>query len=116
MAVLLRNGEEYEYDYEPFEDVVEDPYFYEIYFSLDDETHSIVVTGFGVSVLWADGSSTHTNIIPNRLFPGKIKLSDDDLIKIIDIVENTDCEGRKIPKEDMEASFKEWEDLGKPDV
>ena len=112
---LIRNGDVYEY-VEGLYDDKEDPYFYDISFCLgeSEKAHGIIITGFGVSVDWYGGASTHTNLKPNKIFPGKMKLEEEDLIKIIDLLDKSGYEGMKYTKDEMEGFYQDWIDAGKP--
>src|ERR1022692_743204 len=93
----------------------EDGYFYELYMLYNGKKVAIIVTECGVSVDFRkSGKSIHTNIRPDKLFPGKSKLEWDDLHDIIDILEATDLEGKESSAKEMKKLHKELKRLGKP--
>ena len=81
-------------------------YFHELYVLIDDVKAAIVITNYGVSVNYLTRESIHTNIIPERLFEGKKKLSWREVAKIVDILEKTGIEGKFYSKEEMESEYK----------
>lgn len=80
----------------------------------DKKGHGIIITGHGVSIDWYGGASTHTNINPMNMFPGQKKLSEANLIKIIDLVIASGFEGKKYSNEEMQDFYEEWKKLGEP--
>lgn len=116
IKTLVHNGEKFDYEYKLYKKNIDDPYFYDISFSLAStpgKSHGIIITAHGVSIDWHGGASTHTNIVPKALFPGKLKLKKDDLRKIIDIVDTT-RDGKTYSAEEMENLHEEWKNLGSP--
>ncbi len=104
------NGEIFPYE----KDIEEgsDDYFYRISAIWRKKDCEIIITRFGVSIDWDDGTCTTTNIEPMSLFPNAIwKLTKKQLLKIIDCVEKTGGEGMKYSIDEL---YEEWKRLGCP--
>jgi hypothetical protein len=91
-------------------------YYYELYVLVDGRVARIVVTNFGVSVDFKDeegqpSESIHTNIVPNRLFGETEKLSWNQLLKIVSILESIGIEGTKYSKKEMDEMYEKWKKL-----
>ena len=92
----------------------EEGYFYELYVLIDSKPAAIIVTDDGVSVDFASGECSHTNIIPKRLYGDQALLVWDQLFKIVQILEKTDIEGRLYSKKKQDNLYNLWKSLGEP--
>jgi hypothetical protein len=89
-------------------------YYAEVYVLADDKKAAVVITRFGVSIDFYSGESTHTNIIPDRLFPGRDRIGWDEIERVLRLIERTGGEGCLYSKEEMDALVEEWNRLGEP--
>lgn len=89
-------------------EVNEEGYFYELYVMLNDTHAAIVVTNNGVSIDFLSGDSILTSFEPNEFFNGKEELDWEDLCRIIDYLDETNCKGRRFTSEQMESFYDEW--------
>jgi hypothetical protein len=81
-------------------------YYYEISISWQEKTGVVIVTRWGVSIYFDNGKAIMTNIQPYFLFKGKKSLDEDNLRKILNIICNTDAEGKSITKEDLDYFYR----------
>ena len=86
-----------------------DHYCYGVFCKIGKQEVEIVITTFGVSLFYPDGSAKNTNLQPYKMFPECNKLTVKQLIKVMDILEATGFEGKMYSKEHMEEVFQEWE-------
>jgi hypothetical protein len=109
---LIRKNQVHEYDESVSAEI--DRYFYDITFTLADHAHGVIITSDGVSIDWHGGSSTSTNITPNKIFPNRNKLNESELIYIMDLLEEINFEGYIYNPTEMENYYQKWKDLGCP--
>lgn len=91
-----------------YESIDKEGYFYEMYVLVDGKKAAVIVTDEGVSVDFTSGVCVHTNIVPNRLFPGKKMLEWSKLHKILKILESTEMEGKVFSAKQMKDRYKKW--------
>jgi len=103
---LFRNEQEYHYT----ETITENDYAYEIDTTLDDAQVEIFISSGGVSICYQDGAN-HTNITPNSLFPHAKKLSNTQLIYLLDLLHNINYEGRFLYADEINEIIEEQEEL-----
>jgi hypothetical protein len=103
-------GRDDEYDDDTvryYEEVRENNYFYELYVMIDGIKSKIVVTKHGVIINSIDGSSIHTNIVPESLFKAN-SLTWPNLLKIICIIEDIGAEGKRLSSKEMRNNYSNW--------
>lgn len=88
----------------------EEGYYYEIYVVINDKEAKVIVTEFGVSIEFRDQTAIRTNIVPQRLFPEDKELDWGKLLKILDILEATNCEGKGRSKKQMDELYQQFLD------
>lgn len=89
MKNLCYNGE----SFRCFDFFDEEGYFYRIKASYNGKSCEIYVTNIGVSIEF-ERLYIHTNINPSSLFPYSDTLDDDQLERILEILNNTGMEGK----------------------
>lgn len=87
----------------------EDGYIYELYVLIDSRKASITVLSGGISVDYQDAAceTVHTNIVPGKIYQDRSKLTWDELDSLIEILQNTGCEGKIYYRDEMEALYQQ---------
>lgn len=99
---LVRKGQEYDYIEQLFPD--QDEYVYVIVVRFHNVPAEVIITRLGLAMNRADGTCVRTNIRPGGLFPGKNSLSEDELVKVLDVFIRTGFEGKVYTQEEMEEA------------
>ena len=73
------------------------------------ENGVVLITKGGASIVCPNGM-IQTNVIPDALFPGAQKLSLDQLLHLVNVLEQTGYEGRFISLEELHNLT--WEEIG----
>ena len=92
-----------------FKNETDDSYFYELYVLIDGRKASVTVLSGGVSVDYQDAAceTIHTNINPGKIYPNHKKLTWDEIDSLIEILQNTGCEGKVYYRDEMEAMYQQ---------
>lgn len=89
-------------------------YYAEVYVLADGQKAAVVITRFGVSIDFYTGERVHTNIVPDRLFPGRDRIGWDEIEQVLKLLVRTGGEGCRYSREEMQALYDEWQRLGEP--
>lgn len=95
-----KSGEHFPYS----EELDEEGYFYRISVVWRKRDGELIIAPDGVSLSFDDGDSIHSNIIPRGLFGEVLKLTEEQLEKIILAL----VEGRPFSKKEMDDLYEYW--------
>lgn len=100
------NGEEFPY----YELIDDDGYFYGISIIVDGKDGQLCIMNHGTDIQFDDGSMIDFNFSPEDLFAGKTKLSEKDLLSIMDHLSSAEisessCKYSKAQVQHFRAEF-----------
>jgi hypothetical protein len=109
-TLIDNDGEEFPYS-ESFDD---ESYFYYISVIWNDRDCELNVLKDGTNLIFFDdGSWLDSNIVPEKIFPDKNKLTESDLLKLINILETEDIKTKLYTKKEMDLYYQKFLNLTK---
>ena len=76
--------------------------------SLPRKKAIIMITDDGVSLEYTrSGEHVHTNLIPSKIFPNKKELNWNNIMRIVQTLEDINCEGKVFSAEEMKKFYED---------
>lgn len=102
-SFVAKDGRVYEY----IDESDDQGYFYRIHVSCDGKDAWLVVLNDGLDIDFPNGGFIDVGVAPKDIFPGKDRLTEDDLARLIEFM-GAERSGTYYSKENADAFYQEY--------